>query len=161
MTRPAETPATPPAARGAATPPGRGDGPVRLELPAAHRYLTLVSACVSELLARADGLAEPEVLTYNVQLAAQEICANIVDHAYRDRADGRIVVTLHLDLAGRQLLIDLDDTGAAFDPGGVPTPNLEEGQEHGYGLFLARELLDSVTYERLPSGNHWRLAKHW
>jgi serine/threonine-protein kinase RsbW len=148
----------PPAAEGATV---GNEGWVRLDLPASHRYLTLVGACLSELLARADGLPEPEVTTYNVQLAAQEICVNIVDHAYRGRQDGRINIYVALLPARRELVVELRDTGVAFDPEGVPMPNLEQGQEHGYGLFLALQLMDSVKYERLPEGNRWQLVKNW
>jgi serine/threonine-protein kinase RsbW len=53
------------------------------------------------------------------------------------------------------------DTGASFDPTVVPTPRLGELQEHGFGLFLVRELMDEVEYQANASGNCWTLVKRF
>jgi serine/threonine-protein kinase RsbW len=55
----------------------------------------------------------------------------------------------------------LADTGRPFDPAAIPEPDLTEGQVGGYGLFLDQQLMDKVTNQPRPDGNHWRLAKHW
>lgn len=132
------------------------DATIELELPAAHRYLSVLSACIGDLLAQAPHLAEPEVCTYNVQLAAQEICANIVNRAY-DNDRGRIAVKLTLQSAPPRLVIDLHDHGAAFDPHAMTMPN--QIQVRGYDLFLAQTLLDELSYQPGADGNHWRLIK--
>jgi serine/threonine-protein kinase RsbW len=134
---------------------------VRLNLPASHKYLHLLGSCIRGVLKRADGLRDPEGVAYNVELAVHEIGANIVDHAYEGTADGRIDVTLTLGEAGSSLIVDLRDTGRAFDPNAVPEPALGEAQIHGYGLFLVRELMDTVEYTPAPAGNHWRLTKNF
>jgi serine/threonine-protein kinase RsbW len=131
---------------------------VRLEIPAEHRHLNVVGACVTALLAHAPGLKEAEILNYNVELALQEACSNIVDHAYAGQP-GRIVIQFDYAEAARQLTVDLYDSGRAFDPDAVPGPDLEDVQVHGYGLFLVRSLMDEVSYESSPDGNHWRLVK--
>jgi serine/threonine-protein kinase RsbW len=131
---------------------------VRLEIPAEHRYLNVVGACAIALLDRVPNLEEAKIVSYNIELALHEACANIVDHAYAGWS-GRIVIEFHYTAAPQQLAIDLYDTGAAFDPSAVPPPNLDDAQIHGYGLFLVRSLMDEVRYEALPDGNHWRLVK--
>ena len=133
---------------------------VRLNLPASHKYLHLLGSCIRGILERVECLEDAEGVAYNIALAAHEIGANIVDHAYGGTADGRIDVTLTLGEAGSSLIVDLRDTGRAFDPGTVPQPALGEPQIHGYGLFLARELMDTVEYTPAPGGNHWRLTKN-
>lgn len=135
------------------------DATIRLDLPAAHRYLSLLSACIGDLLGKVPRLAEPDVTIYNVQLAAQEICANIVDHAYR-RDDGRITAELTLQDAPQRLVIDLYDQGAPFEPEAIAVPDLDQIQVRGYGLFLAQALLDELRYEPGAGGNHWRLLKN-
>jgi serine/threonine-protein kinase RsbW len=134
---------------------------IRLDLPATHKYLNVLGACLGEMLTRAEGLDDPTALTYAVQLAVHEICANIVEHAYAGQPAGRIGVTVTLAAQPRRLVVDLADTGRSFDPAGVPEPDLTEGQAGGYGLFLVRQLMDDVTYHPQPGGNHWRLAKRW
>jgi serine/threonine-protein kinase RsbW len=51
------------------------------------------------------------------------------------------------------------DSGDPFDKTAVATPNLEEPQEHGYGLFLIEQLVDDFKYTRLPAGNQWQLKR--
>jgi serine/threonine-protein kinase RsbW len=132
---------------------------VRLDLPASHKYLNILGACIAELLVRVDGIEEREVLTYNIQLAAHEACANIVDHAYAGELERRIEIILTLAGPPRQLIIDLHDTGSAFDLSSVPTPDLDQAHDHGYGLFLIRSLMDEVTYTPRSGGNHWCMVK--
>jgi serine/threonine-protein kinase RsbW len=132
--------------------------PIEISLPAEHRYLNILSACISELLAREDGLTEPKIMIYNVQLAVQEISANIVEHAY-SHTSGRIDATIQVLRRPHRLVIQLLDTGARLDPHAVAAPNLDAVPEGGYGLFLARALLDDLSYRTLPGGNVWRLTK--
>jgi serine/threonine-protein kinase RsbW len=137
---------------------------VCLDLPAEHRYLNIVSACLAALLESTDDIAERDSVTYNVQLAVQEACTNIVEHAYEGQAGGRIAVEISLwdaNAAGvpRQLTVDLYDDGLPFDESQAADPSLDEPQVHGYGLFLMRELTDSVSYERCEGRSHWQLAK--
>ena len=133
---------------------------IRLDLPANHKYLNILGACISELLARVEHVDEREAIIYNLQLAAHEACANIIDHAYAGDQDRRILITLTLAGHPRRLIIELHDNGYSFDLATVPEPNLDEAHDHGYGLFLIRRLMDEVTYMSRPEGNHWALVKH-
>jgi serine/threonine-protein kinase RsbW len=135
---------------------------VALDLPAAHRYLNLASACIEALVERIADVPDREMASYTIQLAVQETCANIVDHAYAaaDAPAGRINLELILHTDPRQLAIEIYDTGRAFDPSLAREPDLDNAQVRGYGLFLMNKLMDAVVYERLPGRNHWHLAKN-
>jgi serine/threonine-protein kinase RsbW len=132
---------------------------VCLELPAEHRYLNVLSACLAAFLERVEDIDERDVVSYNLQLAIQEACTNIVDHAYDGKVGGRIAVEISLAGVPRRLIIDLYDSGQPFDESAPEPPNLDEPQVRGYGLFLMRELTDGVLYERLGDHNHWQLRK--
>ena len=133
---------------------------VRLDLPASHKHLNILGACISELLVRVEHVDDREAIMYNMQLAAHEACANIIDHAYAGDSGRRILITLTLAGCPRRLIIELHDTGFSFDLAAVPEPNLDEAHDHGYGLFLMRSLMDEMTYTSRPEGNHWALVKH-
>jgi anti-sigma regulatory factor (Ser/Thr protein kinase) len=105
------------------------------------------------------GVPEPDITIYNVQLAANEIFANIAGHAYAGRSDGRVAVVLMFDATTRRFAIEFHDTGAPFDEASVQTPDLENLHEGGYGLFLAQSLMDMVTYTAGTDSNCWLLAK--
>ena len=130
---------------------------VRMDLPADVRYMRVVSACVTELLAaRARDAGQPAA-TNDILLAIQEMCMNIVDHAYEGRSDGRI--SLNLTVAEDSFTAEFSDDGTPFDPSKVTGPDLERGQVRGYGLYLMKELLDDVSYTSSEGRNHWRLMK--
>ena len=133
---------------------------IRLDLPASHKHLNILGACISELLVRVEHVDDREAIIYSMQLAAHEACANIIDHAYAGDSGRRILITLTLAGCPRRLIIELHDTGFSFDLAAVPEPNLDEAHDHGYGLFLMRSLMDEMTYTSRPEGNHWALVKH-
>ena len=134
---------------------------VRLDLPADADYLHLVGALIAAFLDPLDGPPAPQELLEGVQLAAHEVCANMVRHAYAGRSDGRIVVGLRLEEAPRRLLVELRDTGLPFDPGQARTPEPDELPTGGYGLLLVRKLMDEVRYTSGPDGNRWLLVKYF
>ena len=138
---------------------------LQLNIPANLGFLALVSEGLRVVLEQAAGVPEKETLLYNVQLAAQEACTNIVNHAYGDRlppgmvtSEGRIAI--EINLTPDRLTVQLEDTGAAFAlpaPGSIELP--AEPQEHGYGLFLMYALVDEVIYQPLQGKNRWMLIK--
>lgn len=133
---------------------------VRLDLPATYKYLNILSGCIAEIMSHVDNIEDHEALVYNLQLAAHEVCTNIVGHAYVNTQGGRIQVELALIQQPRQLIIELSDCGQHFDPSLVPMPTLDAPQVHGYGLFIIQNLMDEVAYTPRPEGNHWRLVKY-
>ena len=133
---------------------------IKLDLPAASKYLNVLSAVIAEVLTRVEGLAQRESVTYSAQLAAHEACANIIDHAYAGAADQRIAIVVTVDDQPLRLSIDLYDTGRPFDLEQTPEPNLSVPQVRGYGLFIIRSLMDHVSYHPGPGRNHWCLVKH-
>jgi serine/threonine-protein kinase RsbW len=132
---------------------------IYLDMPANFKYLSVLSACLAEMLVKVENLTEPDLTIYNVQLAIQEACTNIVEHAYDGQSDRRFSVTLTLDDASNHLIVELEDTGQPFDKSHIEPPDLDTAQEGGYGLFLMYTLLDEVVYAPQPGRNYWRLVK--
>lgn len=133
---------------------------VRIDIPATHKHLSIVSACITEILRYVVNITDREMVTYAIQLATHEACTNIIDHAYGNNPAERIALIITILLQPQQLLVDLYDTGKSFDPASIPPPDLSQAHAHGYGLFLIRSLMDSVTYNPEPGNNHWHLAKY-
>ncbi len=67
---------------------------VRLDVPATFGDVRTIDESIVQLL-RGAGETDEGTL-YNIELAVHEICSNIVEHAYAERVDGRIEVTLTL-----------------------------------------------------------------
>jgi anti-sigma regulatory factor (Ser/Thr protein kinase) len=86
---------------------------------------------------------------YAVQLAVDEACSNIIEHAYSGENNGEIVCECNALDDGLEVI--LKDKGKPFDPETVPEPEigvpLEELKSRGAGLFLIRKLMDEVDYK--------------
>lgn len=158
---------------------------IRLNLPANHKYLNVLGACIISTLERANGPEDLET-TFNVQLAAQEISTNIIKYAYAGEP-GRIDITLTLNLhqSPRQIMVEMADSGPhTFAPPQVPEPELMG--EGGRGIYLVCRLMDDIVYCSreglawrrqgqddswqvveaaytywLPQQNYWRLVKNF
>lgn len=134
---------------------------VKFSFPARYTYLHLLSDCIADMLRLVEGVTQFETLCYNVQLAAHEICTNIINHAYGNNSEGRIEITLLLTFEEPpSLSIELVDHGHPFDADSYTAPNLDEVRVHGYGLFLVRQLMDTVTYTPSQGRNQWCLTKN-
>lgn len=133
---------------------------IQFDLPARLIYLPILSDTIAKMLHSLDGLPDPEMTLYNIQLATHELCTNIIHHAYQKTTGReRIEIQFCLDRQARSFRINLRDQGRHFDIAGVAEPNLEQAQIHGYGLFLVRNLMDQVDYTHSGGYNEWQIVK--
>ena len=99
---------------------------------------------------------------YAVQMAVDEACSNIIEHAYGGEDRGEIECTCRVSDDG--LTVMLRDHGRSFDPTNVPDPDLhaslQERSGGGLGLYFMRQLMDDVRFEFTPeSGNLLTMVK--
>lgn len=99
---------------------------------------------------------------YNIQLAVDEACANIIEHAYEGIPDGVIEVMARAEPDA--LTIVLRDQGHSFSPDAVAEPDLDASLEDravgGLGLFFIHKLMDEVRFEfGAEGGNILTLVK--
>lgn len=127
---------------------------ITIQIPANMKYLNVVGAAIMALLEH-DGSQDH---AYNMQLAIHEVCTNIIEHAYGH--DSKKHLSLRLKLSETVFVACLDDRGESFDPKAVKSPNFDEPQVRGMGLFLVNELMDKVDYQCDADGNHWTLTKY-
>ncbi len=101
------------------------------------------------LQARCGGQGVEGDALYDLRLALDEVLANIIRHGYGTGTNGAITVSLQI-LADR-VRIEVSDTAPPFNPLDVPPPDLEipasERPIGGLGVFLVRQLMDSVRYD--------------
>ncbi len=109
--------------------------------------------------ARHLGLDEQQA--FQVQMAVDEACANIVEHAYGPGVPGEI--RIHCAIEGDDFVVTILDHGCPFDPDQVQQPDLtcplEERQIGGLGLYFMRKLMDRVVFHCDPAGNELRMYK--
>ena len=100
-------------------------------------------------------------LLFRINLVIEELVLNIIDYGYDDN-DHEIELNFKSD--ANSVTIDITDEGRAFDPlNDAPEPDidspLEERHVGGLGVYLARTMMDELTYRRENSRNHLTLVK--
>lgn len=124
-----------------------------VSFPGRFESLPKVSEFVSRA-AKSAGLSDKAV--YAVQLAVDEACSNIIDHAYGGEDRGMMECSVKVDNEG--LTVILRDRGDPFNPQDIPDPQvnipLERLKPRGVGVFLMRKMVDEVHYEYSPEGGN-------
>jgi anti-sigma regulatory factor (Ser/Thr protein kinase) len=134
---------------------------IQLNIPAKFDSLAIVGESLRIIFDGLSGLAEKESIFYNTQLAAYEVCTNIIKHSYQldESNDNRIWIELRWNTV--MVTIKFEDTGVPFkmpDPSKIQPPL--EPDDHGYGLFLIHSLVDKIHYGSDQSRNTWLLVKN-
>ena len=100
---------------------------------------------------------------YHIELAVDEACTNVVEHAHAGRDDGSIDVTWQINDSSFHIIIE--DDGQPFDPSLVEIvlPSAETKAQNvatgGLGMHFMRTLMDEVRYEREQTKNRVTLMK--
>jgi len=99
---------------------------------------------------------------YQIQVAVDEACANVVHHAYAGLEPGDMEVTCRLD--GQVFVIRVRNWGRSFDPEGIADPDVDAALEDralgGLGLFFIDQFMDHVEFIFSPeSGNELVMTK--
>jgi anti-sigma regulatory factor (Ser/Thr protein kinase) len=95
------------------------------------------------------------------QLALDEACINIIEHAYPDNMPGEIEA--EINVGDGIFVISLIDFGRSYDPSQVSPPplkvTLDEVEPGGLGLHLMRTVMDEVRYIPGPRCNQLVMVK--
>lgn len=94
---------------------------------------------------------------FNLNLSLDELLTNIVHNGYQDDERHEIDLSVR-GLADGGIEIVVEDDGVPFDPfTEAPEPDLESGVEErpigGLGVFLVKQLMHEVEYERRGDRN--------
>jgi serine/threonine-protein kinase RsbW len=120
-----------------------------LQVPSSTANLALIREFVTAIGAQA-GLIESEIT--KVELAVDEACANVIEHAYSHDATKVVIVRAVFD--DEALQISVIDEGQGFDPTKIKQENVSElvheRKSGGLGLRLINSLMDEVTYDYTP-----------
>lgn len=128
-------------------------------LPAELRNLSVVDEPLTQIFDEWEDLEVDESVIYDIKLAIQELCTNIVNHSYGGEK-GKIRLRVILEDDPPSVCITSEDEGmSVFDEETWEPPALGEPQVHGFGMFLIRELMDEVSYRPSPGNNRWSLIK--
>jgi len=120
-----------------------------LQVPSSTENLALIREFVTTVGRQAQ-FEEAEIL--NLELAVDEACANVIEHAYGHDITKEVVVRAKFD--EETLQISVIDEGLGFDPDKTPQDSIEQlihdRKSGGLGIRLIKKLMDEVSYEIVP-----------
>lgn len=97
----------------------------------------------------------------DLKLAIEEVVVNAISYSYKENEKGEIIVSLKFQ--PDEVLGEIKDNGKEFDPTVEKEVNVEAGLDEravgGLGLFLVRQLTDSISYRRVGNLNILNLTK--
>ncbi len=99
---------------------------------------------------------------FNINLVLEEIFTNIVCHGCDNCADYTITIEFMID--SKSTIIKVIDNARKFNPLAAVEPNLllpaEEREIGGLGIFLVKQLMDTVTYDYSKGRNILTIIKY-
>lgn len=130
-----------------------------LQVPSSTANLVLIREFVNRV-GEQSGLDESELA--KLELAVDEACANVIEHAYGHNKTEEVTIRATFD--EEEIRIEVLDTGRGFDPDSIDEAEvarlIEERKTGGLGLRLIRNLMDEVHYEIQPGKkNELRMVK--
>jgi serine/threonine-protein kinase RsbW len=105
----------------------------------------------------------PAGIVADVQVAADEVLANIINHAYADNAAH--VIRIAIRVFHDAIELAFEDDGIPFDPLSVPQPDVHAPQRKrrvgGLGIHVVRKLMSKVEYSREGNSNRLVITKRF
>lgn len=131
---------------------------LEVTIPNQMQYLGLIGG-IGEQIGRElrDGSEGSDLLAYQLNLVLTEAISNAIRHG--GPPDTRHDVRIDILADGLNLWVRVYDQGPGFDLDTLPLPDFDSLAEQGRGLFLIRELMDSVRYSRTADGNVLEMRK--
>ncbi len=120
--------------------------------------LKAIPAFSKKILTKLEPYCKDQDFWFDVRLALEEALVNAVKHG--NKADSHKSVRVSIELNDKAVTIEVKDEGAGFDYERLARPTDQKNLEKlsGRGVFLMKNLMDSVTY--LDKGSRVRMIKH-
>ena len=128
-------------------------------IPADVNSLPQMTQFVEEQL---EGISCPPDIIFSMELAAEEIFANIANYAY-DGKEGDMTLTFTYEEKEKKAGFIFTDSGIPFDPTLRPDPDItlgaDERQIGGLGIHIVKKTMDEVRYEYSGGKNVLTIGK--
>ncbi|CUS79124.1 serine/threonine-protein kinase RsbW [Candidatus Kryptonium thompsonii] len=79
----------------------------------------------------------------DIELVISEMLTNIYKHSYKGN-EGDVVINANID--DEKVYISIRDFGEKFAPAEISEPDPEVLADHGYGLYIASQIMDKIEY---------------
>ena len=101
-------------------------------------------------------------LQMNLNLVIEEMVVNVISYAYPEGRKADIELVAESD--GKELTFVLSDSGKEFDPTTMGNTDMDvnpaERDLGGMGIFIVKNIMNEVTYQRLEGKNLLTMTKN-
>ena len=102
-----------------------------------------------------------EEVASELGLGPEEVVSNVILYAYPNKEEGKVTIAAKGDV--KSLVFTITDKGKEFDPTKVEeadiTLSAEDRQIGGLGIYIVKNIMNEVTYQRLEGHNVLTLKK--
>jgi serine/threonine-protein kinase RsbW len=132
-----------------------------LKIPSQTDNLDLIRNFVAGIAKKVGFNAED---VNKIELAVDEACTNVIEHAYHHNEDKNIDIAIKIDY--QKLSVVVTDKGMSFRMEEVKMPDMKtylaELRVGGLGVYLMKTLMDEVDYQSQPGvKNEVRMVKYF
>jgi len=131
----------------------------QLKIPSNTENLEIIRNFVSEI-ARKVGFKNDDI--HKIELAVDEACTNVIQHAYKDKSNKPIDIAVKLDY--KKFSVIITDRGEGFKFDDIEIPDMEEYLAElkvgGLGIYLMKTLMDEVDYKKTDGKNQVKMVKY-
>ncbi len=134
-----------------------------ITVEASMEYLDMVTSGVEAFL---EAYSCPMKIVMKILLCVEELYANVVNYAYADKG-GSCTIELNGDSneACSEVSIVIRDGGIPFDPLAKEDPDItlsaDEREIGGLGIYMVKNIMDTVSYEYKQQENIVTMTKKW
>ena len=131
----------------------------KLKIPSDTENLEIIRKFVAGI-ARKVGFKNDDI--HKIELAVDEACTNVIQHAYKNQKKQSIDIAIKLDF--QKFSIVITDKGEGFNFQEIDIPKMDEYLAElrvgGLGIYLMKTLMDEVNYKKTNGKNQVRMVKY-
>lgn len=115
---------------------------IHLKIPCSGEFIKIVRL-QAEAIARRVDFSEEEV--YDIITSVGEVCDNCIEHGVSEKG-----IDVQYSMSPSEFKVEIQDYGPGFEPAGMGEEPPDLMLEDGRGLFLMKQLMDTVIIDSKP-----------
>ena len=125
--------------------------------------IELIDQMINPIISSLEEIKVDHKKIYQINLALEEILVNISKYAYPGN-EGVIDISFEISDNPKQLKVVIKDKGKDFNPLEKEDPNLDASVEKrkigGLGIYIVKNMVDDIKYQRLNNENILEFIKN-
>ena len=125
--------------------------------------IDLIEEMISPIISALEEINANHKKVYQINLALEEILANVANYAYPSK-EGKIYISYEINKELNNLRVIIKDDGEPFNPLEKEDPDLdlpvEKRKIGGLGIYIVKNMVDDIRYQRLNNQNILEFVKN-